>query len=109
VCLTFFALTTIIGWYYFGESNIRFLFRGRHLGIYRALVLLAIVLGTLGKVDLVWSLSDMFNGFMVIPNLIALFLLRKEIRAIYDDYLAQKKAGRDLSYQYEFHEFHDKG
>ena len=61
------------------------------MGIYRALVLLAIVLGTLGKVDLVWSLSDMFNGFMVIPNLIALFLLRKEIRAVYDDYLAQKK------------------
>ena len=109
VCLTFFAFTTIIGWYYFGESNIRFLFRGRHLGIYRALVLFAIVLGTLGKVDLVWSLSDMFNGFMVIPNLIALFLLRKEIRAIYDDYLAQEKSGQGLSYQYEFHEFHDKG
>ena len=107
ICLTFFAFTTIIGWYYFGESNIRFLFRGRHLGIYRTLVLTAIVLGTLGKVDLVWSLSDMFNGFMVIPNLIALFLLRKEIRAVYTDYLAQKKAGAGLSYQYEFHEFHD--
>ena len=107
VCLPFFAFTTIIGWYYFGESNIRFLFRGKHLGIYRALVLLAIVLGTLGKVDLVWSLSDMFNGFMVIPNLIALFLLRKEIRAVYTDYLTQKKAGAGLSYQYEFHEFHD--
>ena len=107
ICLTFFAFTTIIGWYYFGESNIRFLFRGRHLGIYRTLVLAAIVLGTLGKVDLVWSLSDMFNGFMVIPNLIALFLLRKEIRAVYTDYLAQKKAGASLSYQYEFHEFHD--
>ena len=107
ICLTFFAFTTIIGWYYFGESNIRFLFRGRHLGIYRTLVLAAIVLGTLGKVDLVWSLSDMFNGFMVIPNLIALFMLRKEIRAVYTDYLAQKKAGAGLSYQYEFHEFHD--
>ena len=107
ICLTFFAFTTIIGWYYFGESNIRFLFRGRHLGIYRTLVLAAIVLGTLGKVDLVWSLSDMFNGFMVIPNLIALFLLRKEIRAVYTDYLAQKKAGAGLAYQYEFHEFHD--
>ena len=107
ICLTFFAFTTIIGWYYFGESNIRFLFRGRHLGIYRTLVLAAIVLGTLGKVDLVWSLSDMFNGFMVIPTLIALFLLRKEIRAVYTDYLAQKKAGAGLSYQYEFHEFHD--
>ena len=92
VCLTFFAFTTIIGWYYFGESNIRFLFRGKHLGIYRALVLVAIVLGTLGKVDLVWSMSDMFNGFMVLPNLIALFLLRKEIRAVYDDYLAQTQS-----------------
>ena len=108
VCLTFFAFTTIIGWYYFGESNIRFLFRGKHLGIYRALVLVAIVLGTLGKVDLVWSMSDMFNGFMVLPNLIALFLLRKEIRAVYDDYLAQTKAGKELTYNYEFHEFHDK-
>ena len=107
VCLTFFAFTTIIGWYYFGESNIRFLFHGRHLAIYRTLVLLAIVLGTLGKVDVVWSLSDMFNGFMVIPNLIALFLLRKEIRAVYDDYLTQKKAGGALSYHYEFHEYHE--
>ena len=107
VCLTFFAFTTIIGWYYFGESNIRFLFHGRHLAVYRTLVLLAIVLGTLGKVDVVWSLSDMFNGFMVIPNLIALFLLRKEIRAVYDDYLAQKKAGGALSYHYEFHEYHE--
>ena len=107
VCLTFFAFTTIIGWYYFGESNIRFLFHGRHLAIYRTLVLLAIVLGTLGKVDVVWSLSDMFNGFMVIPNLIALFLLRKEIRAVYDGYLAQKKAGGALSYHYEFHEYHE--
>ena len=49
----------------------------------------------------------MFNGFMVIPNLIALFLLRKEIRTVYDDYLAQKKAGGALSYHYEFHEYHE--
>ena len=46
----------------------------------------------------------MFNGFMVLPNLIALFLLRKEIRAVYDDYLAQTKAGKELTYNYEFHD-----
>lgn len=108
VCLTFFAFTTIIGWYYFGESNIRFLFRGKYLSVYRILVLVAIILGTLGRVDLVWDLSDMFNGFMVIPNLIALFLLRKEIRAVYDDYLSQSKAGKELSYPYQSYEFHDK-
>ena len=108
VCLTFFAFTTIIGWYYFGESNVRFLFKGRFLNLYRALVLLAIVLGTLGKVDLVWDLSDMFNGFMVLPNLIALFLLRGEIKAVYDDYLAKVRAGKAVDYDYEVHEYHDK-
>lgn len=107
LCLTFFAFTTIIGWYYFGESNIRFLFKNKFLNIYRALVLLAIVLGTLGKVDLVWAMSDMFNGFMVLPNLIALFLLRHEIKTVYADYLMQAKSGQPIVYRYEFHEYHD--
>ncbi|CRZ19440.1 sodium:alanine symporter family protein [Kingella kingae] len=108
ICLTFFAFTTIIGWYYFGESNVRFLFKNNFLNVYRGLVLLAIMLGTLGRVDLVWDLSDMFNGFMVIPNLIALFLLRKEIKAVYADYLVQSKSGQGISYRYEYHEYHDK-
>ena len=107
-CLTFFAFTTIIGWYYFGESNIRFLFKGKFLNVYRSLVLLAILLGTLGKVNLVWALSDMFNGFMVIPNLIALFLLRKEIKLVYTDYLNKVKSGQIISYDYEIHEYHKK-
>lgn len=107
LCLTFFAFTTIIGWYYFGESNIRFLFKNKFLNIYRTLVLLAIVLGTLGKVDLVWAMSDMFNGFMVLPNLIALFLLRHEIKTVYADYLMQAKSGQPIVYRYEFHEYHD--
>lgn len=89
----FFAFTTIIGWYYFGESNIRYLFKHRGLGAYRTLVLCAIVLGALGKVDVVWNMSDMFNGFMVMPNLLALFLLRKEVRAAYQDYLGRKNRG----------------
>lgn len=90
ICLTCFAFTTIVGWYYFGESNIRYLFQNKYLHVYRVLVLVAVVLGSLGKVDLVWSLSDMFNGFMVIPNLIALFLLRHDVRALVDDYLRRK-------------------
>ena len=90
VCLTFFAFTTIISWYYFGESNIRYLFQNKFLNVYRLLVLVAVVLGALGKVDLVWNLSDMFNGFMVIPNLIALFLLRHDVRALLEDYLQRK-------------------
>lgn len=101
VCLTFFAFTTIIGWYYFGESNIRYLFSGKvALSCYRVLVLIFIVLGTLGKVDLVWNMSDMFNGIMVLPNLIALILLRKEVRQILRDYDTKRQHGVPI-YDYE--------
>lgn len=103
ICLTFFAFTTIIGWYYFAESNIRFLFQDRFLAPFRILVLVSIVLGTLGKVNLVWEMSDMFNGFMVLPNLLALFLLRKEIKEIYIDYCQQKQRGDTLNFKYPDH------
>ena len=100
-CLTFFAFTTVIGWYYFGESNIRFLFRSSAaLNIYRVLVLAFIVLGTLGKVELVWDMSDMFNGIMVLPNLIALILLHKEIKAVLRDYDGKRQDGLPL-YDYD--------
>ena len=79
ICLFFFAFSTIIGWYYFGESNIRFLFGVKGLTPYRLLVMLFIVLGSTLKVNLVWELADTFNGLMVIPNLIALLLLSKVV------------------------------
>ena len=72
ICLFFFALSTIIGWYYFGESNIKYLFGKKGIGPYRVFVLLFVIFGTAMKVDIVWELADTFNGLMVIPNLIAL-------------------------------------
>lgn len=101
ICLTFFAFTTVIGWYYFGESNIRFLFKQKNgaIHVYRIIVLLFIILGSTGKVDLVWNLSDMFNGIMVIPNLIALILLRKEIKGILKHYDESRQDGPP-SYEY---------
>lgn len=75
VSLFFFAFSTIIGWYFFGEANIKYLFGRKAINFYRILVMLCIVVGSVQKVDLVWELADMFNGFMVIPNLIALVLL----------------------------------
>lgn len=67
--------------------------------IYRIIVLVFIVLGSAGKVDLVWNLSDMFNGIMVIPNLIALILLRKEIKDILKHYDESRQDGPP-SYEY---------
>ncbi|SHI59246.1 alanine/glycine:cation symporter family protein [Lutispora thermophila] len=72
ICLLFFSFTTIVGWYFLGEANMKFLFGKKSLPIYRMMVLLFIVLGTTMNVPIVWELADMFNGLMVIPNLIAL-------------------------------------
>lgn len=103
VCLTFFAFTTVVGWYYFGENNVRFLFKGKNaLKIYQVIVLVFIVLGSYQKVGFVWDLADMFNGFMVIPNLIAIFFLFKESKAILRDYDSQVASGQKLHYDYEF-------
>ena len=77
VALFFFAFSTIIGWYFFGEANVKYLFGKKALNIYRSLVMICIVAGSLQKVELVWELADMFNGLMVIPNLIALIGLHK--------------------------------
>ncbi len=103
VCLTFFAFTTVVGWYYFGENNIRFLFKGKNaIKVYQVVVLLFIVLGSFQKVDFVWSLADMFNGIMVIPNLIALVYLMKESKAMLQDYDEQNKKGVRLNFKYEY-------
>lgn len=72
ISMLLFAFTTILGWYYFGEVNVRRLFGNKAVKIYAALVLCCVILGSLMKVDLVWEASDLFNGLMVLPNLIAL-------------------------------------
>lgn len=86
IALFFFALTTIVGWYFFGEGNIKYLFGGKAVKYYRLIVLGFVILGSFLKVDLVWDLADMFNGLMVIPNLIGLFILAPQAAAILKDY-----------------------
>lgn len=86
VCLLFFAFSTIIGWYYFGETNIRYLFGTKGLIPYQLLVIIFIFVGSLLKIDLVWELTDFFNGIMVIPNLIALLLLSGTVAKVLNDY-----------------------
>ncbi|NMB07899.1 MAG: sodium:alanine symporter family protein [Tissierellia bacterium] len=72
ITLFFFAFSTITGWYYFGETNIKFLFGNDSVKFYRIIVLIMLILGTTLDVTLVWELADIFNALMVIPNLIAL-------------------------------------
>lgn len=86
ICLFFFAFSTIVGWYYFGETNIRFLFGSKGLTPYRILVTAFVFLGSLLSVDLVWELADLFNGIMVIPNVIALIGLSSVVSKTLKEY-----------------------
>lgn len=86
VCLLFFAFSTIVGWYYFGETNVKALFGSKFVMPYACIVVVFIVIGSALKVDLVWSLSDMFNGLMVLPNLIGLLALSGVVAKSYQDW-----------------------
>lgn len=91
ICMLFFAFTTIVGWYYFGEVNVRALLGNRAVKIYAVIVILCVVVGSTLKVDLVWNMSDMFNGLMVLPNLIALLACIGIVRKLTKDYENKKK------------------
>lgn len=86
ICLFFFAGSTILGWAFFGEQNIKFLFGSKAVKPYKIIIIVFLVLGSVLKVDLVWNLADMFNGIMVLPNIIALFALGKFVSKALDEY-----------------------
>lgn len=85
-CLLFFAFSTILGWHFFGKINAEYLFGKRFGKVYSCIVLLFIVVGSTLKVNLVWELSDFFNGLMVIPNALALLALSGVVVSISKKY-----------------------
>ena len=90
--LAIFAFTTIIGWSYYGERCAAYLFGAGAVPIYRIAWIVAILIGALFKLDLVWAFADLFNGLMAIPNLIALVLLSPVVFAETRHYLRTRSA-----------------
>lgn len=78
--LGLFALCTVIGWYYCGESAFLYLTGQRYRGVFCLLYALAAASGAIFSAELVWTVSDIFNGLMAFPNLTGLLLLNKKIR-----------------------------
>ena len=78
--LIFYAFTSIIGWSYYGERCFSYLFGDDTIKIYRYIYIFFVFLGSSLTVSAVWKIADIFNGLMIIPNIIAVFLLRKEIK-----------------------------
>lgn len=77
--LGLFALCTVIGWYYCGASCFSYLTGGRFCGVFCMVYAAAAALGILASLDSLWTLSDIFNGLMAFPNLLAILLLMKKI------------------------------
>lgn len=85
--LVIFAFTTLIGWSYYGERCAEFIFGTAIIIPYRIVWVVAVMTGALIKLNFVWLLADVMNGFMAIPNLIALALLSPIIFKVTKDYL----------------------
>ncbi|UPM53995.1 alanine/glycine:cation symporter family protein [Gottfriedia acidiceleris] len=91
-----FALSTIMGNYYYGESNISFMKHSKKsIYLYRFAVIGMVLFGALYSAELIWSLADIFMGLMVLVNLYAITRLAKVVKALLKDYVSQKKQGLD--------------
>ena len=94
LAILLFAFSSIIGNYYYGEANIRFITsRPSVLLVYRLLVGGMVLFGALASLDLAWSLADVTMGLMTICNLIAIALLSKQAFLLLQDYVQQKRSG----------------
>ncbi|WP_223634765.1 alanine/glycine:cation symporter family protein [Planococcus sp. 4-30] len=96
IAILFFAFSSIIGNYYYGETNIEFI--NAHSGwltAYRFGVLAMVMFGALAQVQLVWNMADLFMGFMAVLNLVVIALLGKIAFKVLDDYTGQRKAGKN--------------
>ncbi len=86
-----FAYSTILGWSYFGETCVCYLFSEKAVVFYRILWIVVIYLGVAGSLDIVWNIADILNGAMCIPNILAVLMLSRQIAEETDYYLYQNR------------------
>jgi AGCS family alanine or glycine:cation symporter len=91
IALVLFAFSTIIGWCYYGEKSVEYLWGVKVVMPYRVAWVVFVALGATLKLELVWNISDVFNGLMAFPNLVALLLLSPVIAKETRQYFAPEK------------------
>ena len=93
VCLVFFAFTTILGWDYYSERCLEYLIgqKPKAIKVYRWIYIACVFIGPYMTVKAVWTIADIFNGLMAIPNLIALLALNGVVVAETKKYLDNAK------------------
>lgn len=95
VAIMLFAFSTVLGWSFYGERAIGYLFGDKAVPVYKIFFICIIYFGCTASLDLVWDISDTFNGLMAIPNLIAVTLLSKEVFTMTKDYIRRVKEGKE--------------
>ncbi|MBA7564338.1 Amino-acid carrier protein AlsT [subsurface metagenome] len=88
--LAIFAYSTILGWSYYGEIAMEYIFGLTVIPYYRVVFLVFVFLGAVIRLETVWTFSDVMNALMALPNLLALLLLAGEIKKIHNDYFTGK-------------------
>jgi AGCS family alanine or glycine:cation symporter len=91
IALAIFAFTTIIGWSFYGERCVEYIFGVKAIGPYRVLWILAVPAGAVLSLDFIWLVADTLNAFMAIPNLIALLLLSPVVFQVTREFFAENK------------------
>ncbi len=96
VAILLFAFSSVIGNYYYGETNIEFLNGNKTvLFIYRIAVIGMVIFGSVSGFQLIWDMADLFMGLMAVTNLIAIAILSKLAFAVLKDYGRQRKEGKN--------------
>ncbi len=100
LCIFLFAFSSIIGNYYYGETNLEFLNSNvKAVWAYRCVVVLVVVLGSIAELSMVWNIADLFMAMMALTNLIAILLLSEIALAAFKDYLQQKREGKNPEFK----------
>ncbi|CZQ97045.1 alanine/glycine:cation symporter family protein [Trichococcus collinsii] len=98
--IVLFAFATIIAWYYYSEKAIEYIAGEKAILVYRFFYIGSLVYGAVATLDVVWEISDLFNGLMAIPNLIALIGLVGPIVALTNDFFADPETIRPKEQSY---------
>ncbi|MDU1529739.1 MAG: alanine:cation symporter family protein, partial [Staphylococcus warneri] len=96
IAITLFAFSSVVGNYYYGQSNIEYLSNNKTIiFIFRCLVVVLVFIGAVAKTETVWSTADLFMGLMAIVNIVSIIGLSNIAFAVMKDYQLQRKAGKN--------------
>ncbi|QKY70065.1 sodium:alanine symporter family protein [Lentibacillus sp. CBA3610] len=97
ISVVFFGFSTIIGWYVYGAKCFEYLFGLKYLSIYGVLYIACTFLGSVADLSLMWTIANLTNGLMIIPNLIGLLLLFKVVKRETENYFANPVEKKQLA------------